>query len=109
MTAADARECYGDELTERALSRSLSLTQYGWRVAYDVAMDGKYEMKVSDGKPRAYWPKSDGSGGWWCRCRWGRTGRMCSHVLAVILKLEGEMEGNEDGDNMGRRSGGRGR
>lgn len=88
MTEADARAEYGDALVDRALARRASYTQYGWRVAYDPLLDGDYEDRVTDGHPRAYWPKQSWDGRrWFCRCRHGRSRRMCSHVLAVKLQL----------------------
>jgi hypothetical protein len=77
-----ARQKYGDMLVERALAREVSRTRFGWRVAYDVALDGEYEREFGGG--RSYWPKCV-DGGWFCRCWWGRSSRMCSHVLAVKL------------------------
>lgn len=79
----DLRDEHGDALVERALRRDVSRTRYGWRVAYDRSLDGDYEL----GGRNAYWPKQNGQGryGWFCRCRWGRRGDMCSHILAVEI------------------------
>lgn len=83
------RTKYGDELVDRALKRitdhGVSETSYGWRVSAD-------EELGDDITRNAYWPKeSDRTPfGWWCRCRWGRSHRMCSHVLAVRLTIAKE-------------------
>jgi hypothetical protein len=81
---ATYRARYGGQLVERALDRlsagEVSSTSYGWRVTSrpDLGDDPRY---------RAYWPKrSDRSrSGWRCRCWHGRSNRMCSHILAVVL------------------------
>lgn len=79
---ATLRDSYGDDLVDRAMKREASMTKYGWRVAYDPALDGEYELENGG---RAYWPKVR-NGRLWCRCRWGRRREMCSHVLAVIIQ-----------------------
>lgn len=86
MTEAELRKEHGDELVDRARLRVVTHTKYGWRVAYDRSLDGEYEINVSDGKPRAYWPRKEENGSWRCRCRWGRQRKMCSHILAVLLR-----------------------
>lgn len=70
MTEAQARRDFGDQLVNRARRRHWTQTQYGARVAYDQKLDGDYEF-------------DDGS--FWCRCRHGHTGAMCSHVLVLLL------------------------
>lgn len=93
-TEEEARKAFGDDLTDRAMAREVRHTQYGWRVAYDQAIDGDYEAnlaKSQGSKERAYWPRLKGYK-WRCRCRHGRTGKMCSHVLAVFLERGKEGE-----------------
>ena len=89
MTEAEARILYGDELVDRAVKRETMLTGYGWRVSYNKELDGEYEARRrSSNPPRNYWPKDRGNGTFRCRCRFGRSGRMCSHVLSILLKNE---------------------
>jgi hypothetical protein len=80
------RHRHGDDLVDRAVRRiddgAVSDTAYGWRVSAD-------EELGDDPTRNAYWPKESDrtDSGWWCRCRWGRSNRMCSHVIAVILTI----------------------
>jgi len=86
---------YGDDLFDRAMKREASMTKYGWRIAYDRELDGEYELENG---ARAYWPK-ERNGRLWCRCRWGRRGDMCSHILAVVIQIACEDPSTIQGGN----------